>query len=59
MEWIPLAINENVWCILPKSLDQNGIRIHLVLKLQMPTFLVSIYLKHNVEEITVACNADL
>lgn len=40
-------------------LDQNGICIHLVVKLQMPTYLGLIYFKHNVKEIKVICNADL
>jgi len=43
---------------LRQTLDQNGICIQLAVKLHMLAFLVSTYLKHNVEEITVACNAE-
>lgn len=44
---------------LTHYLDQKGICIHLVLKLQMPTFLALIYFKHNIKEIIVICDADL
>lgn len=44
---------------LTHSLDQNDICIHLVVKLQMPTFLALIYFKQNIKEIIVICNADL
>lgn len=58
-EFLQLLMKISDVFFLRQSLNQNGICIHLVVKLQMPIFLVSIYLKHNVEVITVASNADL
>lgn len=58
-EFLSLLMKISDVFFLRQSLDQNVIYIHLILKLQMPAFLVSTYLKHNVEEIRVACNEDL